>query len=214
MMRRVLSSCGVAAMVVVVATLPVSSQGPGQGSVAATTPPLVITAFNGEPAPANWTVAQDAVGRARPPGRLEQRRRHIRRVARWRPWRRRGADRSVPQRRTVGGAAEADSAGNHDRRERGRLVPRRLRPARLPPDLVHRRSARRHPAAAAAGGARHARASATAARSATARSTPSTTSPTTTAASRAASGDRSCASSTATATASCRRRAWWPSATR
>ena len=55
MMRRVLSSCGVAAIVIVVATLPVSSQGPGQGSVAATTPPLVITAFNGGPAPANWT---------------------------------------------------------------------------------------------------------------------------------------------------------------
>ena len=158
--------------------------------------------------------AQDTVGRARPPGRVEQRRRHIRRVTRWRPGRRSGADRSLPQRRTVGGAAEADSAGNHDRRERGGLIPRRLRPARLPPDLVHRRSARRHPAAAAAGGAGRARASATAARSATARSTPSTTSPTTTAASPAESGDRSCASSMATGTVSCRRRAWWPSATR
>ena len=54
-MRRVLLSSGVAAMVVVVATLPVSGQGPGQGSVVAPTPALVITAFNGEPAPANWT---------------------------------------------------------------------------------------------------------------------------------------------------------------
>ena len=41
-------------MVAVLATLPLSSQGPSQGSVTGTAPPLVITAFNGEPEPANW----------------------------------------------------------------------------------------------------------------------------------------------------------------
>src|SRR5688500_18229394 len=62
MMRRVLSSCGVAAIVVVVATLPVSSQGPGQGSIAATTPALVVTAFNGGSGPANWTAPKTPWG--------------------------------------------------------------------------------------------------------------------------------------------------------
>jgi hypothetical protein len=55
MSRRLLASCGCAATVAVLATLPLSSQGTSQGSVAATTPPLVITAFNGEPVPAGWT---------------------------------------------------------------------------------------------------------------------------------------------------------------
>jgi len=54
-MRRVLPSCGIAAVVAVLSTLPVSSQGSSQGSIAGTAPPLVITAFNGGPAPANWT---------------------------------------------------------------------------------------------------------------------------------------------------------------
>ena len=55
MMRRVLVSGGIAAVVAVLTTLPVSTQAPGRGSIAATTPALVVTAFNGEPAPANWT---------------------------------------------------------------------------------------------------------------------------------------------------------------
>jgi hypothetical protein len=50
MIRRVLASVLVAAVIAVIATLPV--QGQGSGAVA---PPLVITAFNGGPAPANWT---------------------------------------------------------------------------------------------------------------------------------------------------------------
>ena len=62
MMRRVLTSGGMAAVVVVLATLPVSSQGPSRGSIASTTPPLVITAFNGEPAPANWTAPKTPWG--------------------------------------------------------------------------------------------------------------------------------------------------------
>jgi hypothetical protein len=49
MIRRVLASVAVAAVIAVIATLPV--QGQGSGAVA---PALVITAFNGGPAPANW----------------------------------------------------------------------------------------------------------------------------------------------------------------
>jgi hypothetical protein len=55
MIRRLLASIGVAAAIALVATMPVSGQAPGQGSIAATTPQLVITAYNGEPAPASWT---------------------------------------------------------------------------------------------------------------------------------------------------------------
>src|SRR5687768_1985076 len=50
MIRRVLASVAVAAVIAIIATLPV--QGQGSGAVA---PPLVITAFNGGPEPANWT---------------------------------------------------------------------------------------------------------------------------------------------------------------
>ena len=53
MIRRVVASVGVAAMVAVLATLPVAGQ--GQGSIASTTPALVVTAFNGQAPPANWT---------------------------------------------------------------------------------------------------------------------------------------------------------------
>src|SRR4029434_1801218 len=53
MMRRVLISGGIAGVVAVLATLPVSGQGPSRGSIAATTPALVSTAFNGEAPPAN-----------------------------------------------------------------------------------------------------------------------------------------------------------------
>ena len=53
MIRPVLASVGVAAMVAVLATLPVAGQ--GQGSIASTTPALVVTAFNGQAPPANWT---------------------------------------------------------------------------------------------------------------------------------------------------------------
>jgi hypothetical protein len=49
MITRVLASVALAAIIAVIATLPV--QGQGSGAVA---PPLVITAFNGGPAPANW----------------------------------------------------------------------------------------------------------------------------------------------------------------
>jgi len=54
MMRRFLTSCGCAAVVAVCATLPLSSQGTTQSSAAAQAPPLVITAFNGGPEPADW----------------------------------------------------------------------------------------------------------------------------------------------------------------
>jgi hypothetical protein len=55
MFRRVLASLAVAVVIAAMATLPVSGQSSGQGSVAATAPQLVVTAFNGGPAPANWT---------------------------------------------------------------------------------------------------------------------------------------------------------------
>src|SRR5215211_2205007 len=48
MFRRLLASIGLAAITALVASLPVSGQ-------SAAAPPLVITAFNGGPAPANWT---------------------------------------------------------------------------------------------------------------------------------------------------------------
>jgi hypothetical protein len=55
MIRRILASICVAAVIALIAALPVSGQGAGQGTIASTTPQLVITAYNGGPAPANWT---------------------------------------------------------------------------------------------------------------------------------------------------------------
>jgi hypothetical protein len=49
-------------VVAVLTTLPVFTQGPSRGSIAATTPALVVTAFNGEPAPANWTAPKTPWG--------------------------------------------------------------------------------------------------------------------------------------------------------
>ena len=54
-MRRFLTSGGCVALLAVLGTLTLSSQGTGQNSPAATAPPLVITAFNGGPEPAGWT---------------------------------------------------------------------------------------------------------------------------------------------------------------
>src|SRR5687768_4757391 len=54
-MRRLLTSGGCVAILAVLATLTLSSQGSGQNNNAATAPPLVITAFNGGPEPAGWT---------------------------------------------------------------------------------------------------------------------------------------------------------------
>ena len=50
MYRRLLASFGLAAAIALVASLPVSGQGSGTPA-----PPLVITAYNGGPAPVNWT---------------------------------------------------------------------------------------------------------------------------------------------------------------
>ena len=50
MCRRLLASFGLAAAIALVASLPVSGQGSGTPA-----PPLVITAYNGGPAPASWT---------------------------------------------------------------------------------------------------------------------------------------------------------------
>ena len=55
MTPRSLAAFGGAALVAVLTAAQLSSQAPSQGSVAATAPPLVITAFNGAPAPATWT---------------------------------------------------------------------------------------------------------------------------------------------------------------
>jgi hypothetical protein len=62
MMRRVLASGGVAAVVALLTTLPVLGQGQSRGAIAATTPALVITAFNGEPVPATWTAPKTPWG--------------------------------------------------------------------------------------------------------------------------------------------------------
>src|SRR4030095_11363748 len=62
MMRRVLISGAILGVVAVLTTLPVATQGQGRGSIASTTPALVITAFNGEPAPANWTAPKTPWG--------------------------------------------------------------------------------------------------------------------------------------------------------
>src|SRR4030095_7502791 len=53
MCGRLLASFGLAAAIALVASLPVSGQG---GATPA--PPLVITAYNGGPAPAHWTPPQ------------------------------------------------------------------------------------------------------------------------------------------------------------
>ena len=55
MIQRIVASLGVSMAIAAIATLPVSGQGPGQGSLASSAPPLVITAHNGGPVPANWT---------------------------------------------------------------------------------------------------------------------------------------------------------------
>jgi hypothetical protein len=55
MIQRIVASLGVSMAIAAIATLPVSGQGPGQGSLASAAPPLVITAHNGGPVPANWT---------------------------------------------------------------------------------------------------------------------------------------------------------------
>jgi hypothetical protein len=62
MMRRVLLSGGIAGVVAVLTTLPVFTQSASRGAIAATTPALVVTAFNGEPAPANWTAPKTPWG--------------------------------------------------------------------------------------------------------------------------------------------------------
>jgi hypothetical protein len=62
MIRRLFASISVAAVIALVVTLPASGQGQGQGSIAATTPQLVITAYNDEPAPANWTTPKTPWG--------------------------------------------------------------------------------------------------------------------------------------------------------
>src|SRR5215208_2568517 len=50
MKSRLLAVLGMITIITVIASLPVSGQGSG-----AAAPPLVITAFNGGPSPANWT---------------------------------------------------------------------------------------------------------------------------------------------------------------
>src|SRR5690606_24552240 len=53
MIKRVLASSGLAAAVAMLAAGSVAGQ--AQGGAASQAPPLVITAYNGEPEPANWT---------------------------------------------------------------------------------------------------------------------------------------------------------------
>jgi hypothetical protein len=54
MLNRVLASFLAAAVIAIAAALPASGQAPSQGSIAATAPALVITAYNGGPPPPNW----------------------------------------------------------------------------------------------------------------------------------------------------------------
>jgi hypothetical protein len=54
-MKRLVAFISVAAIIAAMATLPVSGQGAGQGSLAASAPALVITAHNGSPVPASWS---------------------------------------------------------------------------------------------------------------------------------------------------------------
>ena len=54
MLRRVLASVGLIAVIVLVASLPISGQGSANQGSGAAAPDLVITAFNGGPVPANW----------------------------------------------------------------------------------------------------------------------------------------------------------------
>ena len=54
MLRRVLASVGLIAVIVLVASLPISGQGSASQGSGAAAPDLVITAFNGGPVPANW----------------------------------------------------------------------------------------------------------------------------------------------------------------
>ena len=150
MMRRVLVSGGIAGVVAVLTTLPVSSQGPSRGSIAATTPALVITAFNGEPAPANWTAPKTPWGEPDLQG----------------VWSSDDATFGVSRGGRGGGPAPTGLYLNDEQwaaRQkqiqqgvtagenavgsfRGDFARRAFRQT-----LVHRRSARRHPAAAAAG---------------------------------------------------------------
>src|SRR5215208_7506722 len=57
MKSRLLAVLGMITIITVIASLPVSGQGSG-----AAAPPLVITAFNGSPAPANWTAPKTPWG--------------------------------------------------------------------------------------------------------------------------------------------------------
>jgi hypothetical protein len=54
MIRRLVISFGMASAIAMLATLPLAGQGQNSGA-AASAPPLVITAYNGGAAPANWT---------------------------------------------------------------------------------------------------------------------------------------------------------------
>ena len=62
MIRRILPSIGLAALVAFVATASVSGQAQGQGTIAATAQALVITAHNGAPVPPNWAMPKTPWG--------------------------------------------------------------------------------------------------------------------------------------------------------
>ena len=62
MQRRLLASIGLAAVIALVASLPVSGQGPANQGSGAAAPDLVITAFNGGPVPANWVTPKTPWG--------------------------------------------------------------------------------------------------------------------------------------------------------
>ena len=62
MIKRVLASIGLAAVIAALATMPLAGQGQSQSSAVAQAPALVVTAFNGGPAPANWTAPKTPWG--------------------------------------------------------------------------------------------------------------------------------------------------------
>ena len=206
MTRRLLAFPAVLIAVITLVTLAAPPVGHADQQV----PALVITAYNGG-SPITYTTPKTPVGRSRSAGRLEQRR-HARHPTRA-PAAARHAALSEPTRSSPRGRSRSRTASQRGENAIGTFRNDFATP-RVPPDLAHRRSAGRPHAGVTPEAETAARVRATAARSATDRSTRPKTSRSTTAASRAASSARCCASSTATATASCRRRAWSPSATR
>ena len=131
MRNRTLVIAGAGIVTGIALTVPVSTQ-------RAAAPPLVITAYN-DGAPIPYTVPRTPWGDPDLQGVWSSD--DTAGIPRERP--RQSRQPALSDRRGVGGAAETGVGRRPSRRERRGLVPQRLRHARFPPDLAHRRSARR-----------------------------------------------------------------------